>query len=434
MDVETIKRVINDQEEETATKFRNERIIQREYLSEIKRSLKGSNAVVISGVRRSGKSTASVLLAGDKTYGRLNFDDPSLEGMKAQDLVNVSEAISQLKGETDYIILDEIQNVKGWELYVSRLRETKKVIITGSNSELMSEELASRLTGRYIGFTTFPFSFMEFLDYSNFKPEIYSTKSIAKTKALFNEYVNFGGFPEALKFKERYLVQIYNDIVIKDIERRFGIKHRETFREFARYVVSNISREASYNKLKDLFGIKSVHTIKNYMGYLEKAFLAFKVDKYSNKLKVQILGGKKIYCIDTGLSNALGFRASDDKGRFLENVVAIELQRRKCYWNPLTEIYYWQDYRKNEVDFVIKERGRILELLQVSYRVDDYNTKERETKALLSASKELKCNNLSILTHDFEGEEIFGKRRIRFTPVWKWLLSRNLATLQADKS
>ena len=298
--------------------------------------------------------------------------------MKAEDLIKVNEAITQLKGEVNNIILDEIQNVKGWELYVSRLRETKRVIVTGSNSELMSEELASRLTGRYISFVAFPFSFGEFLKHTDSEVDVYSTQAIAKTKASFDKYMLLGGFPEALKLKERYLAQIYNDIIIRDIERRFGIKNKETFREFSKYIMSNISREVSYNKLKNIFGIKSVHTAKNYMGFLEKAFLAFKIDKYSPKLKQQMLSGKKIYCIDTGMANVMGFRSSEEKGRLLENIVAIELLRRTSYWDFKREIYYWQDYRQNEIDFVIKEKTAIKELIQVSYRVDNYDTKERE--------------------------------------------------------
>ena len=425
MDVETIRRVMSDQEEEIDHKFSTEKIINREYLPEIKAYLTNSNAVVISGPRRSGKSISAILLVKNHNYARLNFDDPSIEGMKAQELVKVNEAIAQLKGNASHIILDEIQSIKGWELYVSRLRETKKVIVTGSNSELMSEEFASRLTGRYISFTTLPFSFAEFIERSGYAAGQYTTKEIANAKALFDSYILLGGFPEAFKQKERYLIQIYNDILTKDIERRFGIKHKETFREFSHYLISNISREVSFNKLKNLFGIKSVHTAKNYMGFLEKAFLIYKIDKYSNKLKQQVSSGKKIYCIDTGISNALGFRANEEKGRLLENVVAIELLRRKHYWNPLSEIYYWQDYSKNEVDFVVKEKEKIKQLIQVCYRLEDYGTKERETKPLLSASKELKCRNLLILTNDYEAEEIVDNKKINFVPVWKWLLTRS---------
>ena len=178
----------------------------------------------------------------------------------------------------------------------------------------------------------------------------------------------------------------------------------------------------SYNKLKNIFGIKSVHTVKNYLGFLEKAYIAFKVDKYSNKLKQQVLTGKKVYCIDTGLANALGFRIDEEKGRLLENVIAIELLRRKSYWNIHTEIYFWQDYKQHEVDFVVKEGGSIKQLIQVSYRIEDSDTKEREIRSLLAASKELRCNDLLIITYDFEGEEEKDGKKIIFMPAWKWLL------------
>ena len=422
METETIKRVISDQEAETASKFKAERIISRECDAEIQKYTKKANAVVISGPRRSGKSTAAILLVKDKTYARLNFDDPSLEGMKAEDLVKVTEAIYDLKGDVEYVILDEIQNIKGWELYVSRLRETKKVIVTGSNSNLMSEELASRLTGRYVSFTTFPFSFREFLDYSGFKFNTHLTKDVARMKKLFDEYLRGGGFPEALAFGSRFLAQIYNDIITKDIERRFNIRYRETFRELSRYLVSNISKEASYNKLKNIFNIKSIHTIRDYVGFLENAYLLFKIDKYSPKLKQQVWTNKKVYCIDTGIVNAMGFRADEEKGRLLENMVAVELLRRKYYWNVNSSVFYWQDYAHNEVDFVVRENDAVTQLIQVSYRVDDYDTKSRETKSLISASKELKCGKLLVLTYDYEGVKKFEGKTIKFIPAWRWLL------------
>ncbi len=425
METELIKRVIRDQEEEILSKFSTERIIDREYSAEIRKHTTKANAIVITGVRRSGKSTEALLLVKGKRYAHLNFDDPSLDGMKATDLVKVTEAIAELKGDVEYIILDEVQNVKGWELYVSRLRETKKVIVTGSNSELMSEELASRLTGRYTSFTAFPFSFREFLDYNGFRPDIYLTGDIAKTKTYLNKYLLGGGFPEALALGERFLVQIYSDIITKDIERRYSIRHRSTFREFSKYVVSNVSKEMSYNKMKNIFGIKSVHTVKNYLGFMEKAYLAFKIDKYSNKLKQQILSSKKVYCIDTGLANALGFRIEEERGRLLENVIAIELLRRKSYWNIHSEVYFWQDYRHREVDFVVKDGNSIKQLIQVSYRTDDSDTKEREIRSLLAASKELRCDDLLVVTYDFEGTEERDGKRIIFMPAWKWLLLTN---------
>ena len=422
METETIKRVIRDQEAETESKFRNEAIIPREYTSEIEKYMAKANAIIITGVRRSGKSTAAMLLAKGKRYARINFDDPSLEGMGAKDLIKITEAVQDLKGDVDYIILNEIQNIKGWELYVSRLRETKRVIVTGSNSELMSEELGSRLTGRHLSFTTFPFSFREFLVYKKFQPDIYLTRDIVHARKLFDEYALEGGFPEASLFGSRFLVQIYDDVLTKDIGRRFNVKYRETFRELSKYLVSNISKEMSYTKLKDIFKIKSIHTVKNYISFLEKAYIIFKIDKYSGKLKQQMQSGKKVYCVDTGMSNALGFRTAEERGRMLENIVAIDLLRRKFYWNAGYEIYYWQDYRQNEVDFVVKEGSSVKQLIQVAYRVDAYDTKAREIRALLSASKELKCNKLLVVTYDYEGKETVDGRNINFIPAWKWLI------------
>ena len=422
MDVELLKRIISDEESEIRQKFENENIVEREYQPEIERYLTRPNAIILSGVRRSGKSTSAVLITRGEKSARINFDHPSLAGMKSSDLIKLNEAISELKGNVKFVILDEVQNIEGWELFVSRLRETNIVIVTGSNSELMSEELASRLTGRYVSFTTFPFSFREYLKYLNFSPNVYEASDRARTRLHFDSYVRTGGFPEAISFGERFLAQIYSDILTKDIERRFGIRNRATFREFSRYILSNVSKEISFNKLKNVFDLKSVHTVSNYLSFLEKAFLVFVINKYSDKLKEQVRGRKKVYSIDTGMAIALGFRPTEDRGRLLENIVALQLIRRKHYFDTRLEIYYWKDYAGNEVDFVLKEGASITQLIQVSYNIDDTDTKKREVDSLLTCSDNLKCENLLVLTNDYEDTENFEGKSIRFIPIWKWSL------------
>lgn len=427
MDVEVIKRAITEQESEIREKFEKERIVEREPEG-LAKYLRHPNVLAVLGVRRAGKSMFSILvakkLAGNYAY--VNFDDPDLGEMKATELKRVLEAIYQLKGDTDLIILDEIHNIPSWELFVTRLRERKRVIITGSNSKMLSSDLATRLTGRYMDFILFPFSFREYLLYKDFSPNIYETKGIAGTKSLLRDYMGEGGFPESQKFGGKIIGKIYDDILKKDIILKHDIRFVSSFKEMAKLAITNFSNEISYNKLKNVLDIRSVHTVKNYMDYLEEAFLLFRLERYSPKLKQQVIAPKKVYLMDHGISK-MSFRVSENYGKLMENVVAVELLRKRSYKEMPYEIFYWRDYQQNEVDFVIKDGVGVRELIQVCYDVDDFKTKEREVKSLLKASKELGCKNLVVITGDYEGEERANRSgaggRIRFIPLWKWLLA-----------
>ena len=421
MEVEFLKRVIEEQRNEIEKKFKEEKIIERENTDYAKGFLKHPNILAVLGVRRSGKSILSILLA--KSLGvnaaYINFDDERLAGLKTGDLNKILQAFYELYGNIKLIILDEVQNVSGWELFANRLRRSKKVIITGSNSKLLSGELATHLTGRYIDTTLHPFSFKEAL---TFKPNIYLTEDIAKLRRELGKYTRGSGFPEFKKFGPSIVVKIYEDIINKDCLKRYTIKNEETFREMANYLISNFSNEFTYSKLSNIFGIKDVHTTKNYVAYLREAFLVIVLNRFSPKLKQQNIAPKKVYAIDQGFCNFVSFRLSRDLGKILENVVAIELMRKKSL-NPYVEIYYWKNHKQNEVDFVIKKRAKIEQLVQVCYDTSDISVKERETQALLKASKELKCKNLLVITDDYENKEKINNKTIKFVPSWKWLLS-----------
>lgn len=420
MELEALKGVIEDQRRELETKFKEEKIIEREYTEQEKKFLKYPNIFAILGVRRSGKSVFSLILS--KKLGRyvyINFDDERLLRVETEDLNKILQAFYELYNNLDLIILDEIQNVRGWELFVNRLRRTKKVIITGSNSRLLSGELATHLTGRYIDFALYPFSFREIL---SFKPNINVTEDRAKVRRELDKYVKGSGFPEFLRFGSSIVIRVYEDIITKDCLRRYKIDKEKTFRELANYLVSNFSSEFTYSKLGKIFNIKDVHTVKNYVSYLKEAFLIVVLERYSRKLKQQIIAPKKVYAIDHGFCNFISFRLSKDLGKIFENIVLIDLLRKKNK-DTRTEIYYWKDHNSNEVDFVVKESLKIKQLIQVCYDISDLETKEREVKALLKASKELKCNNLLIITNDYEEWERIKKKTIRYLPLWKWLLN-----------
>lgn len=426
MNLEEIKKVITDQREDWETLLKKERIIQRDVPSDRMISmLSRPNILALLGVRRCGKSVLALSLLEGKTYGYVNFDDERLAGIQAKNLNGLLEAFYELYGrDLDTFVLDEIQNIDGWELFVTRLRRTKKVIITGSNANLLSEELSTHLTGRHVDFTLYPFSFREFLAFRESlftKEDLYSTANIATVKKLLDEYLELGGFPEAYTFGRAILSRIYGDIINKDVVNRYRIRHVSIFREMAKYLVSNFGKEQSFNKLKSVFSIKHLQTVRNYADYLASSHLIFFLERFSFKLKHQFIAPRKVYCIDTGIINSIAFQLSENRGRLIENAVAVELLRRKSYFDN-TEIYYWKDHSGREVDFVIKEGPKVTSLVQVCYYLQDAATKEREIKALIRAGEELGCKELIVVTWETQGEEKPGHPPVRYVPLWKFLL------------
>ena len=413
-----IKRIITGQKEDIRTKFHNERIIQRAGLKDNQRYLSHPFIFITTGIRRCGKSIYSLLLVQGKDFGYVNFDDERFQGLKAEELESVLEGLYSVYGtDIDHIVLDEIQNVPGWELFANRLQRTNRVIITGSNAKLMSKELGTHLSGRYVKFLLYPFSFGEYLDLIGHEPEIYLTSSIAKIKDHLREYLKIGGIPDAYRFGETYLLTLVGDIIERDIISRYRIRYVRELHEIARYLMSNYSREISYNKIARISKIKSVNTVKNYVHYLENSYLLFEVQRYSNKLKEQNLAPRKIYCIDHGIITAFAFNVSENKGLLMENAVAVELMRRKALDNDL-EIYYWKNHQQHEVDFVVRSGNRVKELIQVTYANNEYDIREREIRSMNIAKKELSCDQLLIITSDLEME----KDGFKFIPLWKWLL------------
>jgi predicted AAA+ superfamily ATPase len=430
MNLQEIKGVIVSQREEMDEKFREGRIIEREpNVNNLRRFLAYPNILVILGIRRCGKSVFSWQIFRDEMFGYINFDDERLFGVKAKDLDLVLQAFYELYGDIDYIILDEPQNVEGWELFANRLRRTKKVIITGSNSRLLSGELASHLTGRYVDFMLMPFSFREYLSYrgvSLSREDFYSTRRVAEVKRYFEEYMRVGGMPEVYMFGREILVRIYGDIIEKDVLGRFRIRMRETFKEFVKYLMSNVASEFTMRKLSHIFEVKDVHTIRNWIDALGNSYLFFVLERYSPKLKEQIIAPKEIYCMDNGLVNVISFKTTERYGKLMENLVAVELLRRKKYWYNSLEIYYWRDYQQNEVDFVLKEDTQIKQLIQVTYASSKNDIDEREIKGLMKASDVLMCKDLLIITWDYEDVLNIGNKMIKCVPLWKWLLNKDI--------
>ncbi|MBM3707159.1 MAG: ATP-binding protein [Actinobacteria bacterium] len=421
MEKKTVKQILLDQRQEINNIF-NTQIVEREIESRIKIALDDKLIKVISGVRRCGKSFLAHKILKDKNYGYINFDDERLIGIKTEDLNYLLEVLREINPDFNYLLLDEIQNVPGWELFTNRLQRTGcNLVITGSNTNLLSKELATSLTGRHFLIELYPFSFKEFLQIKNFsydENDLYVTEKKAHIKRLLGEYIKYGGFPELSKIelKEQYLRDLYDKIISRDIVSRYKIKYIKTLKEISLYLFSNFGSTITYQKLKNIFEVKSVHTIKNYMDYLEEAYLAFQLNPFSFKLKNQLSGRRKIYTIDSGLINSISFQFSYNLGRLMENIVFTQLKRKGV------EFYFYNSQSKEEVDFIIKDNLNIKELIQVCFNLDNLETREREIKSLLRASNYLNCNNLKIITLDTENKEQIKGKNIIFIPLWKWLL------------
>ncbi len=404
--------------------FRNEDMVPREKLAGIRKFVSVKHSIVVTGVRRCGKSVfLSEIMDGfyDRYY-YVNFEDERLAGFGLGDFNSLYEVCLELFGPARVFFLDEIQNVPGWERWVRRMYDDGfKFFITGSNARLLSGELATSLTGRHLQLPMYPFSFREFLKFRKFdfrKEDFHLTERRALLAVHFSQYLKLGGFPEFLKFGSKEILQGYfNDIIQRDIVERHAIKNIRQLKELARYLITNAGNLATFNQMKRMTGIKSVNTVIKYLSYLEDAYLLFTVPLFTYSLKHQVGSPFKVYTVDNGLRDAISFTFSEDLGRAYENLVATELKRRG------SEIYYWKTPGE-EVDFVIKE-GRVSQLIQVCYKPGDPDVRNREIRALTKASRELKCKSLTIITSSYEKEEKADNRKIRFIPLWKWLLSQN---------
>ena len=380
-----------------------------------------NNITVISGVRRCGKSTLlhEIRLKNSEKDYFFNFDDERLVNFKVEDFQLLYEVFIELFGKQSTFYFDEIQNVAGWERFVRRLHDYKnKVYITGSNASMLSRELGTHLTGRFYQQELFPFSFSEFLEYTgNSKPKtsLLNTEQKVQLHREFLSFFNKGGFPGYLQSgNTQYLKSLYESIIYRDVMVRNGLTNEKEILELVHFVASNTSKLFSYNSLTKVIGVKNATTVKSYLSFLENTYLLFLVNKYDFSVKKQIQNPKKIYFIDLGLVKELGFHHSEDNGRLLENLVFIELKRRG------KEVYYHS--QKYECDFVIKEKNRITEAIQVCWSVFNQTTREREVDGLVEA---LICYNLKeglILTDDEEDEFAINNLKIAVKPTWKWLL------------
>lgn len=427
-----LAQVLRDQRQELEEGVGGKRIVEREAMDYFRNALGSKLIKVVTGVRRCGKSVLAYSLVRGKEFAYATFDDDRLAGVEAG---RVLSAFYEVYGKDfKYVLLDEIQELDGWELFVNRLHRTGfNVIITGSNARLLSRELATHLTGRHVRIELFPFSFREFLSATGFRENLLTSRGQSVLKAELSKYLQSGGFPDVVVEKENpriFLRELYRNIIERDVIGRHRIAYAKTFREIAFTLLSNPARSVSFNKLKNQFNLGSEHTAKNYVSYLEEAYLLFLMSRFSSKPVEVEKSEKKTYAVDTGMAGVLSAKSSEELGRSYENAVAVELLRRKAL-DPGLEVYYWKNPVHEEVDFVLKERSEVKQLLQVSYDVSDPGTKKREVKALVKAGKEIRCRDLLVITGDYEAEEKTRAggtmRNIKFMPLYKWLLQMPVA-------
>jgi len=416
------KEIIIDQRKELEDIEKQERLIDREALVHAREYIKYPNLLVVMGIRRCGKSIFAYQISKGERSGYFNFDDERLAKIGSEDLNGVLKALYTVHGDLDMIILDEVQNIEGWELFANRLRRTKRVVITGSNSQVLEGNLATKLMGRYVDVTLFPFSFKEFLQSKGVDVQpINGTREQGEIMNILSEYMENGGLPEVKKMGHTIIPLVYNNILAKDIISKYGIKKKENFRQLAKYLISNHSTEITYRGLGKTVDIDRDSTISNWVNHLREAYLIFTLERFDFKLKQQFRAPKKVYCVDTGIINSVGFQPGPNNGRLMENLVAVQLQRQKVADRAL-EIYYWKDHAQHEVDFVLKRAEAVERLIQVTYAERRDDIRGRELDSLALAAKHLRCDDLLVITWDYEGSETRNGKRINFKPLWKWLL------------
>lgn len=399
--------------------FSKKEFIRRELLDNTLKWFNDNRVIILTGVRRCGKSTLlSEIMQNVTKWCYVNFEDERFLDFKAQEFEALNEVLIEVYGNVNIYFFDEVQNIDKFETFVRRLQdESKKVVITGSNASLLSREFGTRLTGRYKTFEVYPFSFREFLNLKKFninRDNFYIVEKKVELIKLFTEYLSLGGFPEYLKNKDRdYVKSLYENILYKDVITRYKIRRQKVIKELVNLLATNISSPFTYNSIKKTLSLSNAITVKEYISYFNNSYMFFELLKFSRSIKQQLNSPRKIYIIDSAFNDVFGLNFSQNKGKVLENAVYIELKRNN------KEVYYFSG--KNECDFIIKEGTKITKAVQVCYSLDQ-NNKEREINGLLEAMDMFKLKEGVILTQEQTEEIIRDGKKIKVLPVFRWLL------------
>ena len=374
--------------------------------------LKSQQIKLITGPRRAGKSTQALQMLKGKNFAYLNFDDANLLAKWDEDLV--MSTLNDIYPDYDFLMLDEVQNLDNWNLWVSKLyRNGTNLVITGSNAKLLSSEMATVLTGRYLQVEIYPFSIHEMFRYCK------TTET--ELPAAADDYLHNGGYPETIKVRSitaDYLSTLFDSIIWKDVAHRHRVRNITDLNDIATYLLSNFCNPLSANQITDDLSLSSVTTTKKYMEYLKEPYLFFYLPRYNNKLQLMKKASQKAYIIDNGFVAAKAFSLSANSGRLLENQVFVELLRKG--YSPDTSMFYYRSRNDKETDFVLRHGYKIESLIQVCYDLSSAKTQQREVNSIIECAQELKCNNLMIITKDEERIIEKDGYKINVIPVTKF--------------
>lgn len=363
--------------------------------------LLGSHLIkLITGPRRVGKSTQALLMLRNKNFAYLNFDNSTL--LNDWDANLALRLLDEVYPGYQYIMLDEVQNLEDWDLWVSELfRMGKNLVITGSNAKMLSSEMATVLTGKYIQVEMLPFSLQEFFAWNELDLDKIHNEQKTELTVLADDYMRNGGYPEVVlsrSLTRSYLDTLFDAIILKDIAKRHNVRNITDLNNIAIYLVSNFCNYISANDLTQSLGFSSVNTVKKFMDYLHEPYLFYYLSRYNNKLKIMKKAAKKVYVVDNGFVAAKAFSLSDNLGRLLENQVFVELLRRG--YNPDNTMFYYHSRNDKEVDFVLRKGAFVEQIIQVCYDMSSAKTEKREIDSLIECAGELNCRNLIIVTNN----------------------------------
>lgn len=372
---------------------------------------------LITGPRRVGKSVFALLMLQGKNFAYLNFDDNQLLEKWNEDLA--MSALDYVYPDYDFMLLDEIQNLPDWDLWVSKLyRHGKNLIITGSNANMLSSEMATVLTGRYLQIEMLPFSLDETMRWKNISPD--RKEQAAQAIVLADDYMRNGGYPETILARgitKNYLSTLFDSILLKDVAKRHNVRNTSDLYNLATYLLSNFCNPISANELAGELGMSSVATTKKFCDYLNEPYLFFYLPRFNNKLKLMNKAPKKVYVVDNGFVQSTAFNLSDNLGRLLENQVFVELLRRG--YIPGQTLFYYRTRNDKEIDFVTRKGAKVEQLIQVCYDMTSEKTRKRELDALVEAAEELHCDNLLIITNSQEEKIEWKDYQITIIPVFQ---------------
>ncbi|MDE6269298.1 MAG: ATP-binding protein [Muribaculaceae bacterium] len=369
---------------------------------------------LITGPRRVGKSVFALLMLRGKNFAYLNFDDNLL--LEKWDEELVMQALEDTYPGYEYLLLDEVQNLPYWDLWVNKLyRRGKNLIITGSNARMLSSEMATVLTGRYLQIEMLPFSLAETI---RWKKDDAAFSNAAQMTIAADDYLRNGGFPETIRARDitkSYLSTLFDSILLKDVARRHKVRNTSDLYNLASYLLANFCNLVSANELATELGLSSVTTTKKFCNYLAEPYLFFFLPRFNNKLKLMKKAPEKVYVVDNGFVQSAAFNLSENLGRLLENQVFVELMRRG--YIPGTTLFYYRTRNDKEVDFVCRKGTKIVQLIQVCYDMSSEKTRKREIAALIEAAEELRCDNTLIITNSQKGKIEWRNSVVTMVPI-----------------